>query len=188
MGDKQHKYCDLCAAGLASALDQVVIQERATDGHAFAGGTAYSLCDGCAETVAAWLAKQKAAADVKWDRKDPTKVDRAATYMARYIAKNVVKAGLADACEVQLSYVIGGRNPLSVLVDTFGTGKLSNGELVKLIAKHFSLNPSGIIDQLELRRPIFSKTAIYGHFGREEPEFTWEKTDKADALRRDAGL
>ena len=120
--------------------------------------------------------------------KDPTKVDRSATYMARYIAKNVVKAGLAEACEIQISFAIGSRGPISMLVDTFDTGKIPNSSLIRLITKHFKLNPSGILEQLDLRRPIFRKTAIFGHFGREEPEFTWEKTDKAAALKKDAGL
>lgn len=120
--------------------------------------------------------------------KDPTKVDRSAAYMARYIAKNIVKAGLAEACEVQLSYVIGIRQPLSIMIDTFGTGKLENGRLIELVKKHFRLNPSGIIEQLNLRRPIYAKTAAYGHFGREDPEFTWERTDKAAILRKEAGL
>jgi S-adenosylmethionine synthetase len=120
--------------------------------------------------------------------KDPTKVDRSAAYMARYIAKNIVKAGLAEACEVQLSYVIGIRHPLSIMIDTFGTGKVENGKLIELVKKNFHLNPSGIIEQLDLRRPIYAKTAAYGHFGREDPDFTWEKTDKAAILRREAGL
>ncbi len=120
--------------------------------------------------------------------KDPTKVDRSAAYMARYIAKNIVKAGLAEACEVQLSYVIGIRHPLSIMIDTFGTGKVENGKLIALVNKHFSLNPSGIIEQLNLRRPIYAKTAAYGHFGREDPEFTWERTDKAAILRKESGL
>lgn len=120
--------------------------------------------------------------------KDPTKVDRSAAYMARYIAKNIVKAGIAEACEVQLSYVIGIRHPLSIMIDTFGTGKVENGKLIALVNKHFNLNPSGIIEQLNLRRPIYAKTAAYGHFGREDPDFTWEKTDKAAILRKEAGL
>jgi len=120
--------------------------------------------------------------------KDPTKVDRSAAYMARYIAKNIVKAGLAEACEVQLSYVIGIRHPLSIMIDTFGTGKIENGKLIALVNKHFNLNPTGIIEQLNLRRPIFAKTAAYGHFGREDPDFTWERTDKAAILRKEAGL
>ena len=120
--------------------------------------------------------------------KDPTKVDRSATYMARYIAKNIVAAGLADICEVQLSYVIGGRKPLSIMLMTFGTEKIPKEKIIKLVQKHFELNPSGILKQLNLRRPIFLKTAIYGHFGREETEFTWERTDKAAVLRREAGL
>jgi len=120
--------------------------------------------------------------------KDPTKVDRSASYMARHIAKNVVASGLADKCEVQLAYVIGVAEPVSVFVDTFGTGRIENGKLVELIRKNFRLKPGQIIADLKLRRPIYRKTAAYGHFGREEPEFTWEKTDKADALRKEAGL
>ena len=120
--------------------------------------------------------------------KDPTKVDRSACYMARYIAKNVVAAGLADRCQVQLAYAIGVADPVSVLVDTKNTEKTSVDILDKLVRKHFPLTPRGIIDHLKLRRPIFRKTAAYGHFGRNEPEFTWEKTDKAKALRKDAGL
>jgi S-adenosylmethionine synthetase len=120
--------------------------------------------------------------------KDPTKVDRSAAYMARYIAKNIVAAGLADKAEVQLAYAIGIAEPVSVLVDTFGTGKLSSAELTKLVRKNFSLNPKGIIESLNLRRPIYQKTAAYGHFGRSEPEFTWEATDKAAALAEQAGI
>ena len=118
--------------------------------------------------------------------KDATKVDRTAAYMARYIAKNVVAAGLAEKCEVQLAYVIGGTKPLSLMVDTFDTGSLSNDRLCRLVKKNFPLSPSGMIDYLKLRRPIFRKTASYGHFGREIPEFTWEKTDKAKELRKGA--
>jgi S-adenosylmethionine synthetase len=120
--------------------------------------------------------------------KDPTKVDRSAAYVARYIAKNIVAAGLADRCEVQLAYAIGVAEPVSVLIDTFGTGKISSTELTKLVRKNFSLNPKGIIESLNLRRPIYQKTAAYGHFGRTEPEFTWEATDKAAALAEQAGL
>jgi S-adenosylmethionine synthetase len=120
--------------------------------------------------------------------KDPTKVDRSAAYMARYIAKNIVASGLADKAEVQLAYAIGVAEPVSVLVETFGTGKLSSAELTKLVRKNFSLNPKGIIESLNLRRPIFQKTAAYGHFGRNEPEFTWEATDKAAALAAQAGV
>jgi S-adenosylmethionine synthetase len=119
--------------------------------------------------------------------KDPTKVDRSASYMARYIAKNIVAAGLADRCEVQLAYAIGVAEPISVLVDTKGTSKVDEDKLSALVREHFQLTPRGIIDSLNLRRPIFRKTAAYGHFGRTEPEFTWERTDKADALRRAAG-
>jgi len=118
--------------------------------------------------------------------KDPTKVDRSAAYMARYIAKNVVAAGLATEAEVQLAYAIGVAEPVSVHVDTFGSGTVPQARIAELIRKHFDLTPKGIIDSLQLRRPIFSKTAAYGHFGRELPEFTWEKTDKAEALKADA--
>ena len=120
--------------------------------------------------------------------KDPTKVDRSASYMARYVAKNIVASGIADRCEVQLAYAIGVAEPVSVLVDTRGTSKIDEGKLSDIVREHFKLTPSGIIESLNLRRPIFKKTAAYGHFGRTEPEFTWERTDKADALRRAAGL
>jgi len=120
--------------------------------------------------------------------KDPTKVDRSASYMARYVAKNIVAAGIADRCEVQLAYAIGVAEPVSVLVDTRGTSKIDEAKLSDIVREHFKLTPGGIIESLNLRRPIFKKTAAYGHFGRTEPEFTWERTDKADALRRAAGL
>jgi S-adenosylmethionine synthetase len=120
--------------------------------------------------------------------KDPTKVDRSASYMARYVAKNIVAAGLADRCEVQLAYAIGVAEPVSVLVDTRGTGQVDEDKISDLVREHFKLTPAGIIESLNLRRPIFKMTAAYGHFGRTEPEFTWERTDKADALRRAAGL
>ncbi len=120
--------------------------------------------------------------------KDPTKVDRSASYMARYIAKNIVAAGLADRCEVQLAYAIGIADPVSVLVDTKGTSKVDEEKLSELVRTHFKLTPLGIIESLNLRRPIYKKTAAYGHFGRNEPEFTWEKTDKADVLRKEAGV
>jgi len=120
--------------------------------------------------------------------KDPTKVDRSATYMARYIAKNLVAAGLASRVEVQVAYAIGVAEPVSVMVETFGTGKVPNGKLVEMVRKHFDLTPRGIIQALDLQRPIYKKTAAYGHFGRKGPEFTWENTDKAAALRREAGL
>ncbi|MGA2093758.1 MAG: methionine adenosyltransferase [Sedimentisphaerales bacterium] len=120
--------------------------------------------------------------------KDPTKVDRTASYMARYIAKNIVASGLADACEIQLSYVIGYADPLSVLVDTKGTGKISETKLSNLVRKLFPLTPKGMIDHLKLARPIYSKTSHGGHFGRELPEFTWEKTDMAAKLRKAAGF
>jgi len=120
--------------------------------------------------------------------KDPSKVDRSAAYACRYIAKNIVAAGLAERCEVQLSYAIGVAEPTGIFVDTYGTGKLPEEKLVELIRKHFPLKPAEIIRQLDLKRPIFRKTAAYGHFGRNETGFTWEKTDKADILKREAGL
>jgi len=119
--------------------------------------------------------------------KDPTKVDRSASYAARYIAKNFVSAGLARRCEVQLAYAIGVADPVSILVDTKGTGVVPDEELVKFVVEHFDLTPAGMIKTLDLRRPIYKQTAVYGHFGRMEPEFTWERTDKADALRQAAG-
>ena len=120
--------------------------------------------------------------------KDPTKVDRTASYMARYVAKNIVAAGLADACEIQLSYVIGFADPLSVLVDTKGTGKISDRKLSDIVRKLFPLTPKGMIKHLKLERPIYSKTSHGGHFGRNLPEFTWEKTDMAAKLRKAAGI
>ena len=119
--------------------------------------------------------------------KDPTKVDRSACYMARYIAKNIVAAGLADRALVQLAYAIGVADPVSILVDTSDTARIADAEIVALVRKHFSLTPRGIIDTLQLRRPIYRKTAAFGHFGRSEPEFTWERTDKAAALAAGAG-
>jgi S-adenosylmethionine synthetase len=118
--------------------------------------------------------------------KDPTKVDRSACYMARYIAKNIVAAGLADRCEVQLAYAIGVAEPVSVLVDTFDTGKVDENKLEQLVRENFQLTPRGIIESLKLRRPIYKKTASYGHFGRKDPDFTWEATDKAATLREQA--
>jgi S-adenosylmethionine synthetase len=120
--------------------------------------------------------------------KDPSKVDRSATYAARYIAKNIVAAGLADKCEVQLAYSIGVAKPVSVYVDTFGTSKIPEEKIAQLVEKHFPIRPADIISQLKLKRPIYKKTAAYGHFGREDPDFTWERTDKADLLRKEAGL
>ena len=120
--------------------------------------------------------------------KDPSKVDRSAAYAARYVAKNIVAAGLADRCEVQVAYAIGVAKPVSLMVDTYGTGKIADEKIVELIGRHFDLRPKGIIQTLDLLRPIYTKTAAYGHFGRDEPEFTWENTDKASALREDAGL
>ena len=120
--------------------------------------------------------------------KDPTKVDRSAAYAARYVAKNVVAAGLASKCEVQLAYAIGVAKPVSILVDTFGTAKISEEKIVELINKHFDLRPAAIIKMLDLRRPIYKKTAAYGHFGRTDAEFSWEKTDVAEELRKEAGL
>ena len=120
--------------------------------------------------------------------KDPSKVDRSAAYAGRYVAKNIVAAGLASRCLVQVSYAIGVAEPTSVMVDTFGTGKVSNETLTALIKKHFDLRPKGIVNMLDLLRPIYQKTAAYGHFGRDEPEFTWEATDRATLLKSDAGL
>jgi len=120
--------------------------------------------------------------------KDPSKVDRSASYMARYIAKNIVAAGLADKCEVQLAYAIGVADPVSILIDTKNTEKASVDLLDKLVRKHFPMTPRGIIDHLKLRRPIYKQTAAYGHFGRNEPGFTWEKTDKAKILKKEVGL
>lgn len=120
--------------------------------------------------------------------KDPTKVDRSAAYAARYVAKNVVAAGLARQCQVQVAYAIGVARPMNITVYTEGTGVIPDEQIAKLVAEHFDLRPRGIIEMLDLRRPIYSKTAAYGHFGREEPEFTWEKTDKAAELRAAAGL
>ena len=119
--------------------------------------------------------------------KDPSKVDRSGAYAARYVAKNMVAAGLARKCEIQVAYAIGIARPVSVLVETFGTGKISDDKLAKLVEKHFDLRPKGIIHSLDLLRPIYEKTAAYGHFGRDEPEFTWESTNKAAALKADAG-
>ena len=120
--------------------------------------------------------------------KDPSKVDRSACYMCRYIAKNIVAAGLAERCEVQLAYAIGVAEPVSLYVNTFDSSKIPEKEIEELVRKNFNMKPSGIISQLDLKRPIYRKTAAYGHFGRNEPEFTWEKTDKADALKKAAGL
>jgi S-adenosylmethionine synthetase len=120
--------------------------------------------------------------------KDPTKVDRSAAYMARHIAKNIVAAGLANCAEVQLAYAIGVEDPVSIMVDTFGTGKIDDSALEALVRMHFMLTPKGIIESLDLRRPVYKKTAAYGHFGRSEPEFTWERTDKAALLRKESGI
>jgi len=118
--------------------------------------------------------------------KDPTKVDRSAAYMARYIAKNIVAAGLADKCLIHIAYVIGKAEPLAIMVDTFGTGKLTESVFIKLIRENFELTPQGMIKSLDLLRPIYKKTACYGHFGRTEPEFSWENMDKAAALKKQA--
>jgi S-adenosylmethionine synthetase len=120
--------------------------------------------------------------------KDPSKVDRSAAYAGRYVAKNIVAAGLATRCQIQISYAIGVAKPTSIMVETFGTGKVSNKILAHLVADHFDLRPKGIVKMLDLLRPIYQKTAAYGHFGREEPEFTWERTDKAAALKAAAGI
>ena len=120
--------------------------------------------------------------------KDPTKVDRSAAYAARYVAKNIVAAGLAEKCQIQVAYAIGVARPMNITVNTLGTGKVSDEKIAALVAEHFDLRPKGIIQMLDLLRPIYQKTAAYGHFGREEPEFSWEKTDKAAALKAAAGL
>ena len=120
--------------------------------------------------------------------KDPTKVDRSAAYAARYVAKNVVAAGLADKCEIQLAYAIGVARPVSIHFETFGTGKVPNEKIVELIEKNFDLRPAGIIAMLDLQRPIYKQTAAYGHFGRNDLDLPWEKTDKAETLRKEAGL
>jgi len=120
--------------------------------------------------------------------KDPSKVDRSAAYAGRYVAKNIVAAGLADKCLVQISYAIGVAQPTSIMVSTYGTGKISDEKITELVKRHFDLRPKGIVQMLDLLRPIYQKTAAYGHFGREEPEFKWEATDKAAALEADAGL
>jgi S-adenosylmethionine synthetase len=120
--------------------------------------------------------------------KDPSKVDRSAAYAARYVAKNIVAAGLADRCEIQVSYAIGVAEPTSISVETFGTGKISQDKLVMLVREHFDLRPVGLIKMLDLIRPIYRQTAAYGHFGHEHPDFSWERTDMADVLRDAAGL
>ncbi len=116
--------------------------------------------------------------------KDPTKVDRSAAYAARYVAKNIVAAGLADRCELQIAYAIGVAEPVSISVDTYGTGKIPEEEIERLVVENFDLTPAGIIEMLQLRRPIFKRTSVYGHFGRQEPQFTWELTDKAEDLKK----
>jgi S-adenosylmethionine synthetase len=120
--------------------------------------------------------------------KDPTKVDRSAAYAARYVAKNVVAAGLAERCQLQVAYAIGVAHPMSVLVETFGTENIPVARIEDLVSEHFDLRPAAILRDLDLRRPIYVNTAAYGHFGRDEPDFTWERTDKADVLRAAAGL
>jgi len=120
--------------------------------------------------------------------KDPTKVDRSAAYAARHVAKNIVASGLASRCEVQLAYAIGVAQPVSIMIDTFGTGKVDNDRISEIVRKLFDLRPAAIIQNLNLRRPIYRKTAAYGHFGRSDEDFTWERTDKAEAIRREAGI
>ena len=120
--------------------------------------------------------------------KDPTKVDRSAAYAARYVAKNLVAAGLAERCQIQVAYAIGVAHPMSILVETFGTESLPVARIEELVREHFDLRPAAILRDLDLRRPIYAKTAAYGHFGRDDPDFTWERTDKAAALRLAAGL
>jgi S-adenosylmethionine synthetase len=120
--------------------------------------------------------------------KDPSKVDRSGAYMARYIAKNIIASGLADRCEIQISYAIGVAKPVSIMIDTFGTGKIPDKDIAEIVNKNFDMRPRAIIEHLNLLHPIYEKTASYGHFGREESEFTWEKTDKADLLKEKAGI
>jgi len=120
--------------------------------------------------------------------KDPTKVDRSGSYMCRYLAKNIVASGIADRVEVQLAYAIGIAEPVSILIDTFGTSKIDPQKIFTIVKDLFDLTPKGIIEKLDLRRPIFKKTAAYGHFGRNDPDFTWEKTDMAETIRKEAGL
>ena len=120
--------------------------------------------------------------------KDPSKVDRSAAYAGRYVAKNIVAAGLADRCEIQVSYAIGVAEPTSISIDTFGTAKVAESTIIDLVRTHFDLRPKGLINMLDLKRPIYRPTAAYGHFGREQVDFTWERTDKADALRAAVGL
>jgi len=120
--------------------------------------------------------------------KDPSKVDRSGAYMTRYVAKNIVAAGLAEKCEIQVSYAIGVAEPTSIFVDTFGTNKIPEQQIVELVKKHFDFRPKAIIEKLNLKRPIYKRTAAYGHFGRKHPDFSWEQTDKADLLKQDAGL
>lgn len=120
--------------------------------------------------------------------KDPSKVDRSGCYMARYIAKNIVAAGLADQCEIQISYAIGVAKPISVMVNTFGTGKIPDRRILELVEKNFDMRPKAIIDHLALLRPIYRKASVFGHFGRDDPDFTWERTDKAETLKKQAGL
>ncbi len=120
--------------------------------------------------------------------KDPSKVDRSAAYAGRYVAKNIVAAGLAERCEIQISYAIGVAEPTSITIETFGTGKIDDRRIAELVSEHFDLRPKGLIAMLDLLRPIYAGTAAYGHFGREEADYTWERTDRADALRDAAGL
>lgn len=120
--------------------------------------------------------------------KDPSKMDRSASYMARYVAKNIVAAGLADKCEVQVAYTIGRAAPVSIMIHTYGTGRIPPDRIAQLVTEHFSFKPADIIRHLALLRPIYKKTACYGHFGRNDPDFTWERVDKAAELRRAAGL
>jgi len=120
--------------------------------------------------------------------KDPSKVDRSGCYMARYVAKNVVAAGLADQCEIQISYAIGVAQPVSVMINTFSTGKIPDEKILELVEKHFDMRPKAIIDHLDLLRPIYRKTAVFGHFGRDDPDFTWERTDKVEILKKDAAI
>ena len=120
--------------------------------------------------------------------KDPSKVDRSAAYAARYVAKNIVAAGIADRCEIQVSYAIGVVEPTSISIETFGTGRIDDDKIIALVRQHFDLRPKGLVAMLDLLRPIYQQTAAYGHFGREDIDLSWEKTDKAEILKSDAGL
>jgi AICAR transformylase/IMP cyclohydrolase PurH len=163
------KHTNPCGTAIAPELDQAYERAFAADPKSAYGG----------------MARHGGGA---FSGKDPTKVDRSAAYAARYVAKNIVAAGIADRCEIQLAYAIGIANPVSIMVDTFGTGKIPDEQIIDLILANFDLRPAAIIRNLKLRRPIYKRTAAYGHFGRNEEEFTWEKIDRAAELKKQAGL